>query len=183
MMAPQLETDRLILRHWREEDLPAWIAMNADPEVMEFFPKLLTQDESIAMAERLQTRLENEAFGLWAVEAKGGEPFIGFVGLSIQDVGLSICPCVEVGWRLKKSAWGKGFASEAARESLRFGFEECDIQDIYSFTTKTNLKSQAVMKRIGMAERPDLAFNHPRIDAASPLASHVTHWLGKNKAN
>lgn len=176
-MAPQLETDRLILRHWREEDVVDWVAMNADPEVMQYFPKVLTPDESLAMMERIQTRLENEEFGLWAVEVKNGDPFIGFVGLSIQDVGLAICPCVEVGWRLKRSAWGRGYASEAAKRSLEYAFNKCEISDIYSFTAKSNLKSQRVMQRIGLIERPDLAFSHPRIAPDSQLSEHVTYWI------
>lgn len=177
MGVPELETKRLVLRHWLAEDIPAWIQMNADPEVMEFFPKLLTEDEAVAMAQRLQEKLERSDRGLWAVEVKGGERFIGFVGLSIQDLGLAFTPCTEVGWRLKRSAWGHGYATEAAREALRYGFETLDLETIYSFTAESNLRSRAVMERLGLTYREELAFAHPRIPADSPLSAHVTYSI------
>ena len=172
---PELETKRLVLRHWLEEDLESWVAMNRDLEVMEFFPSLLTREDALAMAGRIQKNLENSDRGLWAVEVKGGERFIGFVGLSIQDLGLDFTPCTEVGWRLKRSAWGHGYATEAAKAALRYGLEALDLELIYSFTAATNTRSQAVMERIGLHPRPDLAFLHPRVPLESPLSPHVTY--------
>ena len=171
---PEFETKRLVLRHWLEEDRDAWVEMNSDPEVMEFFPATLSREDALAMADRIQKNLESSDRGLWAVEVKGGERFIGFVGLSTQDLGLSFTPCTEVGWRLKRSAWGHGYATEAAKTALRYGLEELDLEVIYSFTAATNLRSQAVMERIGLHSRPDLAFVHPRITADSPLSPHIT---------
>ena len=172
---PELETKRLVLRHWLDEDLESWVAMNRDPEVMEFFPSMLSREDGLAMAERIQRNLEESDRGLWAVEVKGGERFIGFVGLSIQDLGLDFTPCTEVGWRLKRSAWGQGYATEAAKAALRYGLVQLDLEVIYSFTAATNLRSQAVMERIGLHARPDLAFIHPRVAPGSPLSPHVTY--------
>ena len=171
---PELETKRLVLRHWLDEDLESWVALNQDPEVMEFFPASLSREEALTLATNIQSNLERSDRGLWAVEVKGGERFIGFVGLSVQDLGLDFTPCTEVGWRLKRSAWGQGYATEAAKAALRYGLGELDLEVIYSFTAATNLRSQAVMERIGMHPRPELAFIHPRLDPESPLASHIT---------
>ena len=172
---PELETKRLVLRHWLEEDLESWVAMNNDPEVMEYFPSLLTREDALSMAGRIQKNLEISDRGLWAVEVKAGERFIGFVGLSVQDLGLDFTPCTEVGWRLKRSAWGHGYATEAAKAALRYGLDELDLELIYSFTAATNTRSQAVMERIGLHPRVDLSFLHPRVPPASPLSPHVTY--------
>ncbi len=179
---PELETKRLVLRHWLEEDIAPWIAMNQDPEVMEFFPSLLTEDAAREMAARLQNKLETADRGLWAVEVKGGERFIGFIGLSIQDLGLPFTPCTEIGWRLKRSAWGHGYATEGAKAALRFGLEKLDLETIYSFTAEKNLRSQAVMERIGLIRRPELSFAHPRIDPESPLSAHLTFSTPSERA-
>ena len=167
-----LETDRLILREWRESDLEEWVAMNASPEVMKYFPKTLTTEQSTEMFQRLQTRIELQGWGLWAVEVKDTDPFIGFIGLSEQNLGLDWMPCTEIGWRLKESAWGKGYATEGAHAALAFGLER--FETIYSFTSALNEKSRKVMERIGMRARPDLAFEHPRVDDLR-LKSHIVY--------
>jgi len=171
---PELETRRLVLRHWLEEDIETWVAMHQDAEVMEFFPAPLTEIAAREMAARMQKQMETADRGLWAGEVKGGERFIGFIGLSIQDLGLEFTPCTEIGWRLKRSAWGHGYATEGATAALAFGLEKLDLETIYSFTAELNLRSQAVMERIGLIRRSDLSFAHPRIDPASPLSPHVT---------
>ena len=172
---PELETRRLVLRHWLEEDIDVWVEMNQDPEVMAFFPSPLSPEAAREMAARIQNKLETTDRGLWAVEIKGGERFIGFIGLSIQDLGLDFTPCTEIGWRLKRSAWGHGYATEGAKAALAFGLDKLDLETIYSFTAETNLRSQAVMERIGLIRRPELSFTHPRIEPSSPLAAHVTY--------
>lgn len=104
---------------------------------------------------------DTDGVGLWAVEVPGVSSFIGFVGLAVPGFTTDFTPCVEVGWRLARTAWGKGYATEAARASLRFGFEDRGLPEIVSFTTTGNLRSQAVMQRIGMSHDPADDFDHP----------------------
>ena len=147
------------MREWRESDIEPFSQMCADPRVMRYFPALLTQEESAAFVERVMQRHVDDGFGLWVVEVEG--LFAGFTGLARANFVTTFTPCVEVGWRLAQWAWGKGYASEAAKESLRIGFEEHAISEIFSFTTETNMPSESVMKRIGMKRRGDLDFGHP----------------------
>ena len=154
-------TARLVLREWSDSDADPFAALCADVEVMEFFPSTMSREESSAMIDRVSQRISDDGFGLWAVEIDGH--FAGYTGLSRASAisGTSFTPCVEVGWRLAKWAWGKGYASEAARESLRIGFQEFQLNEIFSWTTRTNVRSESVMSRIGMKRRPDLDFDHP----------------------
>ena len=174
-MPPVLSTPRLRLRPWRESDLAPFAALNADPAVMEHFPSVLAREESDAMARRIMARIEERGWGNWAVEVAGGEPFIGFTGLSAPAFEAHFTPCVEVGWRLARSAWGKGYATEAARAALAYGFGELGLAEIVSFTALSNRRSMAVMERIGM--RRDGEFDHPKLDAASPLRRHVLYRI------
>ncbi|NCB37968.1 MAG: N-acetyltransferase [Erysipelotrichia bacterium] len=167
-----METERLVLRNWLKRDLKPFASMNSDPVVMEFFPKMLSEDESNAMAANIQNHLDREGWGLWAVERKDCGKFIGFTGLSVPKVILPFSPCVEIGWRLAKEHWGKGFASEAARAVLKFAFSEIQLEEVVSFTAKINLRSQAVMKRIGM-QNTDFDFKHPNVPPESILCHHV----------
>src|ERR1700742_4746969 len=118
-----IETARLGIRNWREEDVPLFARMNADPRVMEFFPSLLSSDETAAMVVRIQTLIESRGFGFWAVELKKSGNFIGFTGLSVPRFEAAFTPCVEIGWRLAFEYWYHGYAQEAANACLRFGFE------------------------------------------------------------
>lgn len=152
-------TERLVMREWRESDIEPFSQMCADPQVMRFFPSVMTHEESVAFVERVMQRHVDNGFGLWAVEVEGA--FAGYTGLARPTFAASFTPCVEVGWRLAPWAWGKGYASEAAKESLRIGFEEHKMTEIFSFTTRTNAPSEAVMKRVGMKRREDLDFEHP----------------------
>jgi RimJ/RimL family protein N-acetyltransferase len=152
-------TERLLLRRWTEVDIEPFSQMCADPHVMRFFPSVMTHEECVGFVERqMQGHIEN-GFGLWVLEVEG--LFAGFTGLARVTFTTTFTPCVEVGWRLAPWAWGKGYASEAAKESLRVGFDEHAISEIFSFTTETNAPSEAVMKRIGMHRRGDLDFDHP----------------------
>lgn len=157
-----IETDRLLLRQWQDSDLDEWVLMNQDQKVMEFFPSTLTRDQAVQLADKIREHIEIHGWGLWAVEVKGIDPFIGFVGLSPQDLGFEWMPCVEIGWRLKHSAWGKGYATEAAQAALEFGIPR--FGKIYSYTAASNTPSQKVMSKIGLVERPELAFEHPRVE-------------------
>src|SRR3546814_214136 len=148
---PTLTTERLILRPWRESDLAPFAALNADPAVMEHFPATMTAVETAALVERTTAAMAERGFGWWAAEVPGVAPFIGFIGLSVPTFEAAFTPCVEVGWRLARPFWGRGYASEGAREALRFGFADFGLPEIVSFTATTNRRSQAVMQRLGMA--------------------------------
>jgi RimJ/RimL family protein N-acetyltransferase len=152
-------TERLLMREWRAADIEPFAVMCSDEEVMRHFPSVMTYDESSAFVERAGAQFSEYGYGLWAIEVDGA--FAGFTGLAHARFETAFTPCVEVGWRLASWAWGKGYATEAAKESLRIGFEEHNISEIYSFTTQTNTPSEAVMKRIGMKRREDLDFDHP----------------------
>lgn len=179
---PELSTERLTLRAWTDSDRGWFADLNADPVVMEHFPSTLTRAESDAFVDRVAASFEQHGFGLWAVEVAATGEFIGVTGLSVPRFHAAWMderaeqPVVEVGWRLKRSAWGNGYASEAARTCIDFGFEERGLREIVSFTTLTNVRSQAVMERIGMSRLAE--YLHP-IPGQEPLPSVVYHLLAR----
>lgn len=173
----EVRTDRLVLRRWRAEDRAPFAEINADPEVMEHFPSTLDVDGSDELADRIEAHFELHGFGLWAVEVVGGPAFVGFVGLATVPFDAAFTPAVEVGWRLARAAWGHGYASEAARAATSFGFAHAGLGEIVSFTTPANLRSQAVMQRIGMTRDPTDDFDHPRLPEGHPLRRHVLYRL------
>lgn len=174
----EVRTERLLLRRWRESDDEPFAAMNADPAVHEFLQGPLTRDRSDAFVERIEACLEARGWGLWAVEVPDVARFVGYVGLWPADYVTSN-PMVEVGWRLAREHWGHGYATEAAREALRFGFEEVGLDEIVSFTVPQNARSIRVMERIGLLRDPAGDFDHPRVDAAAypHLVRHVFYQL------
>lgn len=172
----ELETARLKLRQWQNSDLEPFAEMNADPRVMKFFPALLNRTESDAMAERIRSLIAQRGYGFWAVELKESQAFIGFVGLHIPAAELPFSPCVEIGWRLGFPYWGQGYATEAAREALRFAFTELNLPEIVSFTAIGNLRSQSVMRRLDMQPQPE-TFQHPDIPPGHPLREHCWYRL------
>jgi RimJ/RimL family protein N-acetyltransferase len=173
--SPTIDTHRLLLRDWLAEDLPAFAAMNADPRVMEFLPKPLDRAESDARAAGIRDHFTRHGFGLWAVEVRGVADFIGFVGLSVPGFEAHFTPCVEVGWRLAFEHWGLGYATEAARAALDFGFQSLALQEIVSFTVPANRRSTAVMERIGMTRAPADDFDHPTLPEGHRLRRHVLY--------
>jgi RimJ/RimL family protein N-acetyltransferase len=173
-----LLTERLMLRPFWDDDFERLAAINADPEVMEFFPNPLNRQQSDALIARIISHFTREGFGVWAVEAPGGVcPLIGMVGLSRVPADLPCAPAVEVLWRLGRPWWGRGYASEAARAAIKDGAERCGIKEFVSFTATTNLKSQAVMQRLGMTRDSDGDFDHPRIAEGHRLRRHVLYRL------
>ena len=176
-LAPALSSERLILRHWRRSDRAPFASLNADPEVMRHFPATLTRAESDAMIDDFQARLAEHGYGLWALESVADGRFIGFTGLNHVSPALPFAPAVEVGWRLARSAWGHGYASEAARTSLAVAFDDLALAEVVSFTTVANERSRAVMRRLGMTHDPAEDFEHPRIPAGSPVRPHVLYRL------
>jgi RimJ/RimL family protein N-acetyltransferase len=173
----ELRTERLLLRQWRDADREVFAAMGQDPVVMEHFPELPDRAESDRLVDHWQANIARNGWGFWAAERLDSGEFIGFVGLQVPSKPLPFSPCVEVGWRLARAHWGHGFASEAARVSLRFGFEGLKLDEIVSFTTTRNLRSQAVMQRIGM-QRAD-NFEHPRIAIGHPQREHCLYRLSR----
>jgi RimJ/RimL family protein N-acetyltransferase len=173
--ATTLTTDRLILRPWTDDDLAPFAALNADPRVVEFLPKLMTREESDGLADRIRNHLDRVGFGLWAVEVKGVAPFIGFVGLWPTVIDVPFAPCMEAAWRLSADHWGKGYASEAAREALRYGFEGLGLSEIVAFTVPRNLRSRGVMEKIGMTHDEAGDFEHPSLPEGHPLRPHVLY--------
>ena len=165
-------TARLLLRPWRAQDLPAYAALNADPDVMAHFPDVLSKADSDAMAQRCQSLIEARGAGVWAVQRLDTGEFIGHVGLHTPAGNLPFAPCVEIAWRLAREHWQHGFATEAAHEALRIGFAELQLPEIVAFTAMTNLPSQAVMKRLGMQRDPQGDFNHPVLPHGHRLQRH-----------
>jgi RimJ/RimL family protein N-acetyltransferase len=174
-----LMTQRLVLRQWQTEDFGPFAKMNADPQVMEHFPSVLTEEQSNAFALRLQSAIAERGWGYWAVEEKHGGSFIGFVGLNIPAVTLPFSPCVDVGWRLAREYWGRGFATEAAMAAMQFGFETLHLPEIVSFTAVGNTRSQLVMERLGM-QRQDEEFDHPAVPVGHAVRRHCWYALKRN---
>ncbi|MBV9733587.1 MAG: GNAT family N-acetyltransferase [Verrucomicrobia bacterium] len=174
-----LTSPRLRLRPWRDEDLPVFAALNADPEVMEYMPKCLTREESDAMAARIREGLARCGFGLWAVEVFGVSEFVGFTGLSVPSYEAHFTPCVEIGWRLARKFWGFGYATEAARLALGYGFQVAGLEEIVSFTFVGNLRSRRVMERLGMTYSAGDDFEHPRLAEGHRLRPHVLYRIDR----
>jgi RimJ/RimL family protein N-acetyltransferase len=147
--------------------------MNSDPAVMEHFPAPLTRRQSDELAEKIEAGFKAHGFGLWAVEVRASGEFIGFTGLDVPEFEAHFTPAVEIGWRLARSAWGNGYATEAARAALAFGFGEVGLDEIVSFTTVANRRSRAVMERLGMGHDPADDFDHPNLPAGHPQRPHV----------
>jgi len=171
----ELQTERLRLRRWRTSDLEPFAALNADPRVMEHFPSTLSREESDAYAARIIAQGDALGFGLWAAEIPGVTPFAGFVGLSVPGFEAHFTPCVEIGWRLAAEYWGRGYATEAARAALAFGFDAVGLDEIVSITTPGNQRSRRVMERIGLTRDAEDDFDHPLLPAGHPLRRHVLY--------
>jgi RimJ/RimL family protein N-acetyltransferase len=174
---PTLRTERLILRPWRPEDLEPFAALNADDRVTKTLAGSLDRAASDALAHRIFAECPTSGYGRWAVELPGIAPFIGFIGLSVPNFDAHFMPAVEIGWRLAFDHWGKGYATEGARAALDFGFNRAGLDEIVSFTAARNMKSRAVMERLGMHTDPQDDFNHVRLAPDHPLYRHVLYRL------
>lgn len=176
-----LQTSRLVLRPWRPQDREPFAALNGDPEVIRHFPTTLDRAESDAFADRIAARFDQHGWGLWAVEVIDSGRFAGYTGLNpVPDAITAMTagfPRVEVGWRLARWAWGHGYATEAAAAALAFAFDELDLPEVVSFTAVGNLRSRAVMERLGMTRDPADDFDHPALAVGSPLRRHVLYRL------
>ena len=177
-----IDTPRLLLRPWRDEDVDAFAAMFEDPAVMEFLPAQTDRAAIEAIVGRVRAHFDAHGFGWWAAELKRTGAFIGFIGLSRVPFEAHFTPAVEVGWRLASTHWGQGYATEGARAALAAGFTQLGLGEIVSFTVPANARSWRVMERIGMTRDPADDFDHPRLSDGDPLRRHVlyrisrTHW-------
>jgi RimJ/RimL family protein N-acetyltransferase len=178
-MDTHLQTPRLILRRWRPSDREPFRRLNADPRVMEFFPALLSAEESDFLLDRIENHFELYGFGLWATELRENSEFVGFIGLAVPTFKAAFTPCVEIGWRLAANHWGCGLATEGAREVVRYAFSDLGLNSIVSFTTTMNVRSRRVMEKIGMARDPAEDFHHPRLPPDHPLCRHVLYRLSR----
>ena len=176
-----LQTQRLILRSWQATDFAPFAQMNADAEVMKYFPATLSWQESEALLERIKNHHQAYGFGLWATEERATGAFIGLIGLNLPTFQAHFTPAVEVGWRLVRAFWGKGYATEGARKAISYGFEVIGLNEIVSFTAQSNLRSIAVMKRLGMTYQEADNFEHPSLPSGHPLQRHVLYRILRNK--
>ncbi len=175
----ELHTERTLLRDWRDDDLALFAKLNADEEVMRWFPSVLSREQSDASATKIRSRLAEVGWGLWALEVPGVSPFCGFVGLNTVPFEASFTPAVEIGWRLDRPWWGHGYASEAARACLDHAFGPLGLSEIVSFTITLNARSRAVMERLGMKHDPAGDFDHPGIPVGSSVRPHVLYRLAR----
>jgi ribosomal-protein-alanine N-acetyltransferase len=172
-----IETQRLGLRSWSDADQTSFAEMNGDPQVMQFFPRTLSPQESLESLRRILLHFEKNKFGLLVVEHKESGQFMGFTGFQIPGFESFFTPAVEIGWRFKKQYWGQGFATEAARACLDYGFQTLEMKKIVSFTAAENKPSENLMKRIGMSYVT--SFDHPLMERSSPLCRHVLYQIQK----
>jgi len=176
-----IETERLILRDWRDDDREPFAEMSRDPEVMATLGPAMTRAESDALVDRLMAMQTRDGFCFWALERKSDRAFLGFTGLKVGDVA-PIEGELEVGWRVVRGAWGGGYATEAARGAVAWGFANRPAPRIVAITAVVNRRSQAVMERLGMIRRPELDFDHPKVPPGDRLRPHVTYTLDRPEA-
>lgn len=169
------ESERLRFRRWKDNDRQVFARMNADPEVMEYFPAPLSRDESDRLIDRFEQHTEEKGFGIWAVERKEDGAFIGFIGLLEVSFEADFQGAVEIGWRLDNKFWKRGYATEGAKACLDYGFNALGLSEILSFTATLNQPSETVMQRIGMKKAGE--FDHPKLERGSPLKRHVLYKI------
>ncbi len=168
----------VLLDAWRTEDRAAFAALNADAETMRWFPSTLDRSQSDALADRIESGLAQRGWGFWAARTGDGS-FVGFVGLNIPSFAAPFMPTVEIGWRLARAHWGKGYATQAARLALDYAFGALALDEVVAFTATGNLRSRRVMERLGLQHDPADNFNHPSLAAMHPLRAHVLYRIGR----
>jgi RimJ/RimL family protein N-acetyltransferase len=172
----RIETDRLILRDWQDADLEPFGRMAEDPAVMEFLMPL-DQAGSDALVGQIRAHVAEHGFGIWALELPGTAGFIGYAGLTYVAPGLTFSGSVEIGWRLARPYWGRGYATEAAEAALRDAFGRLGFDEVLAFTTPMNRRSRAVMERLGMMPHAIRTFDHPKVPEGHKLRAHILYRL------
>jgi RimJ/RimL family protein N-acetyltransferase len=172
-----IRTERLLMRRWRDSDRGPFAAMNADPEVMRYFPETLDRAASDGYLDRIEALFQRQGFGLWALEQAATGRFLGFTGLNPMPPGVPGAGGMEVGWRLAAHAWHQGFATEAASAALDVAFRGAGLAEIWSMTAVLNEPSQAVMRRLGMTLYGH--FEHPRVEPGHRLRPHVVYRIAR----
>ncbi|VAW70874.1 Acetyltransferase, GNAT family [hydrothermal vent metagenome] len=172
----EIETERLILRQWREDDKNLFAKLNADPKVMQYYPDVLSAEQSNELASKCLDLVAKNGWGFWALETISDNRFIGFTGLNQPDYELPVDSCVEIGWRLSSDVWGHGFATEAAKACLNFAFENLVLDEVYAFSSVANQRSRAVMERLHMINL-NTNFNHPLLAGHDELQEHVLYKI------
>jgi len=176
----RMETERIILRRWRQDDIQPFAAMCADPRVMEFFPAPLSYEQSAASIARMEDRFESGSFCFWALERKVDGEFLGFAGLNRPTFAASFMPCVEIGWRLAFPHWGNGYATEAAWASLSYAFNTLVLPEVVAFTAVANRRSRSVMERLGMKYDAISDFDHPSVPKGHAVQRHVLYRIQRD---
>jgi RimJ/RimL family protein N-acetyltransferase len=177
----RLETERLILREWRDEDRAPFHEMSRDPRVMATLGPVMSRDESDALIDRIQARHEAHGHSFWALERKDDAVFLGWCGIVLAIDGLPITGLPEIGWRLAHHAWGQGYAREAAFASLDWGFGVQNMERVWAITSVGNTASWGLMERLGMVRHHDMDFDHPFVADDSPLKQHITYSIGRDQ--
>ncbi|MFW0929145.1 GNAT family N-acetyltransferase [Providencia sp. VP23HZSY-1] len=173
----ELETPRLLLRMWQEKDKLPFTLMNSHPEVMRYFPSVLSEQQSTEMLATIIDKFSQQGgWGLWAVELKSTNEFIGFIGLNTPAKTLPFSPCIEIGWRLLPEFWHQGLATEGAKAVIQLAFEQLQITELVAFTAVPNTPSELVMKRLGMIKQPN-NFYHPALPDGHWLQEHVLYRI------
>jgi RimJ/RimL family protein N-acetyltransferase len=174
---PTIETPRLVLRDWRDADVEAWVRMNADPRVTEFFGRTYTREFSEASAAAIRAQLRHNGYGWWVVEVRGGPSFAGAIALQEVPFQAPFTPANEIGWRFSVESWGRGYATEGARAALEFAFNTLNWHEVVAFTAASNVRSRRVMERLGMTHDPAEDFDHPKIEPGHPVRRHVLYRI------
>jgi ribosomal-protein-alanine N-acetyltransferase len=175
-----IETERLLLREWENQDLETFANINRDPKVMEFMPGLLTLEETSNWMNKIKQHFVKYRYGYWAVTLKNSDELIGYTGLNVPSYETHFTPCVEISWRIASKHWGKGVATEAARAVLTNGFEKYGLKEIVSLTVPANKRSIRVMEKIGMKRDLSGDFNHPILPKEHPLSKHILYRISKS---
>lgn len=176
-----IETERVILRTWRDDDLNEYYRINQDPKVIEFLRGPLTMQEAKDFIAFVNQQFYKIGYTLWAAEEKSSGKLMGFIGLDPLKWEALFGPCVEIGWRLGSEYWGKGYATEGAKAALEYGFNKCGLTEIVSFTVPANVRSIRVMEKIGMKRDFNGDFTHPKLSTDHPLSKHVLYKIQKVK--
>ena len=177
------ETERLIVRQWRDSDRAEYLSACNTEAVTAYLGGSASVEEVDAGLARIRKSQADKGFGFWAVERKSDGAFLGYCGLKVvRDEGIPIEGEIEIGWRLREDAWGHGYAREAARACLDWAWSNLDVARIVAMTVPANRPSWTVMERVGMSRRPDLDFAHPAFPSGHPLSAHVTYVIERPPA-